>query len=53
MPKARWVVKTAWRIGRLAHVRGRWLQGLRNAAMRWTPGRVNARQIDHLYALNY
>jgi 2-polyprenyl-6-methoxyphenol hydroxylase-like FAD-dependent oxidoreductase len=52
-PKARWVVNTAWRIGRLAHVRGRWLQGLRNAAMRWTPDWVNARQIDHLYALNY
>jgi len=52
-PKVRWVVNTAWRLGRLAHVRGRWPQALRNAAMRWTPGWVSARQFDQLYALNY
>jgi 2-polyprenyl-6-methoxyphenol hydroxylase-like FAD-dependent oxidoreductase len=53
LPKVRWVAKTAWRIGRLAHVANPWLRRLRDLIVRMTPARVNERQFDGLYALNY
>lgn len=53
MPKVRWVVTTAWRVGRLAHVRNPWLRGLRNAAIRCTPAWVGRSQFDRLYAVNH
>jgi 2-polyprenyl-6-methoxyphenol hydroxylase-like FAD-dependent oxidoreductase len=53
LPKVRWVVNTAWRFGRLAHLRGRWPQRLRDLALTWTPGWLSEKQFDWLYALNY
>ncbi len=53
MPKVRWVVRTARRLGRLAHVRGRWTRAVRDAALRLTPAWVNEKPFDRLYALNY
>jgi hypothetical protein len=37
----------------MAHIRSRWLQGLRNLVLRNLPRWVNQRQFDRLYALNY
>jgi 2-polyprenyl-6-methoxyphenol hydroxylase-like FAD-dependent oxidoreductase len=52
LPKVRWVVNTAWRFGRLAHLRGRWPQRLRDLVLKWMAGR-SEKQFDRLYALNY
>jgi 2-polyprenyl-6-methoxyphenol hydroxylase-like FAD-dependent oxidoreductase len=52
-PKVRWIVNTAWRFGQLAHLRNRWLQRLRNLVLKGTPGWLNEKQFDRLYALNY
>jgi 2-polyprenyl-6-methoxyphenol hydroxylase-like FAD-dependent oxidoreductase len=52
LPKVRWVVNTAWRFGRLAHLRGRWSQRLRDLVLRWT-ARRSEKEFDRLYALNY
>ena len=52
LPKVRWVVNTAWRFGRLAHLRGRCPQRLRDLALRCTAGQ-SEKQFDRLYALNY
>jgi 2-polyprenyl-6-methoxyphenol hydroxylase-like FAD-dependent oxidoreductase len=51
--KVRWVVKTAWRFGRTAHLRARPVQRVRNWLMRRVPERVNQRLLDRLYTLNY
>ena len=53
MPKARWVARTAWRLGRAAHFRSRWLQGFRNLVLRLTPNWFSDRQINWLLRLNY
>jgi len=53
LPKVRWVAKTAWRIGRLAHVANPWLRRLRDLAMKATPSSMNERQFDGIYALKY
>jgi 2-polyprenyl-6-methoxyphenol hydroxylase-like FAD-dependent oxidoreductase len=53
MPKARWVVDTARRFGRMAHLRGRFARRLRNTAVRLTPRWVNDRMMNRLYALDY
>jgi 2-polyprenyl-6-methoxyphenol hydroxylase-like FAD-dependent oxidoreductase len=51
--KARWVVNTAWRFGKVAHLRSRLGRRLRDAAVRLTPRWVNDRIMDRLYALDY
>ena len=53
MAKVCWVVKTAWKIGKMANARSPWLEKARNLAMRWTPAWVNDRQFDRLYSLGY
>jgi 2-polyprenyl-6-methoxyphenol hydroxylase-like FAD-dependent oxidoreductase len=53
MRKARRVVNTAWRSGRIAHLRPRWQQRLRNFAMKSVPKRIGRKQLDWLYELNY
>ena len=52
-PKAKRIVRTAWWLGQLAHAKAPWVKGLRNAALRLTPDRVNQRQAHALYNLNY
>jgi 2-polyprenyl-6-methoxyphenol hydroxylase-like FAD-dependent oxidoreductase len=51
--KVRWVVKAAWRYGRMAHLRARPVQRVRNWLMRRVPERVNQRLLDRLYTLDY
>jgi hypothetical protein len=53
MPKVRWIVKTAWRFGQMAHWQSRVLQGLRNFALRRTPKWINDRQVEKICSLNY
>jgi 2-polyprenyl-6-methoxyphenol hydroxylase-like FAD-dependent oxidoreductase len=53
MPKAKWVVNTAWKFGRVAHVRNRLVQKLRNWSMKLTSESSNQRRLDRLYTLNY
>jgi 2-polyprenyl-6-methoxyphenol hydroxylase-like FAD-dependent oxidoreductase len=53
LPKVRRLVKSAWRFGRMAHWRPRWLQALRNFVLRCTPRRLNERQLEWLYRLDY
>ena len=53
MPRVRWIVKTAWRFGKVAHVHNRFLQGLRNLLMRWTPQRLNDRLMLKVGTLNF
>ena len=53
LPKAKHVVRTARRLGRLAHVRSPLLRAVRDAVIRWTPRRLNAKQFERLYALDY
>lgn len=53
LPKVRWIVKTAARLGWIAHLRARPLEMARNWMMKNTPQRVNEGQFDRLYRLNY
>ncbi len=53
MPKVRWIVKTAWRFGRMAHVRNRLMQGLRNCVLKWTPQKINDRLMIKVATLNF
>jgi 2-polyprenyl-6-methoxyphenol hydroxylase-like FAD-dependent oxidoreductase len=53
MPKVRWIVKTAWRFGKVAHIRNRVLQALRNTLMRLTPQRLNDRLMLKVGTLNF
>ena len=52
-PKAARLVRTAWWLGKLAHVEGRWSRRARNAVFRSTPERVSQRQLDAVYSLSY
>jgi 2-polyprenyl-6-methoxyphenol hydroxylase-like FAD-dependent oxidoreductase len=53
MPRVKWVANTAWRLGRLAHVQNPLARRLRDLALRWTPERVNRKQLDRLYRRDY
>lgn len=53
MLKVRRIVNTAWQFGKVAHVRRRWLQKLRNVAMKSVPDWLNRKRIEWLYVLNY
>jgi 2-polyprenyl-6-methoxyphenol hydroxylase-like FAD-dependent oxidoreductase len=53
MPKVKWVVNTAWRLGQLAHVQNPLARRLRDLALRWTPESVNRKQSDRLYRLDH
>lgn len=53
MPKARWIVNTAWKFGQVAHVRSRPLQILRDLSMRLTPTWLNRKRLESVYSLNY
>jgi 2-polyprenyl-6-methoxyphenol hydroxylase-like FAD-dependent oxidoreductase len=53
MPKVRWIVKTAWRLGQLSHWRSRWAQGLRDLVLRCLPRRMQEKQLERLYALDF
>jgi len=52
-PKVRYIVKTAWRFGRIAHLRNPILQKLRNWFLKGTPAWHNRNQLNWLYTLNY
>jgi 2-polyprenyl-6-methoxyphenol hydroxylase-like FAD-dependent oxidoreductase len=52
-PKARMVVDTSNRLGRIVHLANPLARGLRNAALRFTPAAVARRQMESLYSLNY
>lgn len=53
MPKVRRIVNTAWQFGRVAHIRRRGLQRLRNLAMKSIPDWVNRKRVEWIYELNY
>ncbi|HEX6536774.1 MAG TPA: FAD-dependent monooxygenase [Gemmatimonadaceae bacterium] len=52
-PKAAFVVRRSWTIGRAAHLANPVGRAVRNLAMRWTPASATRRQYDRLFALNY
>ena len=53
MPKAKWIVKTAWNFGQVSHWQNQTAQWTRDAALRWTPSSIKQKQLDRLYSLNY
>ncbi|HET7230225.1 MAG TPA: FAD-dependent monooxygenase [Longimicrobium sp.] len=53
MPKARMVVNTSWRFGKMTHLSNPLARGARNLLLRLTPASVGRRQTDALYRLNY
>jgi 2-polyprenyl-6-methoxyphenol hydroxylase-like FAD-dependent oxidoreductase len=50
--KVRWIVKTAWRFGRIAHLRNRPARMARNWLLKHVPDWFSQRQLDRLYSLN-
>ncbi len=52
-PKARMVVNTSWRFGKMTHLSTPLARGARNLLLRLTPASVGRRQTDALYRLNY
>jgi 2-polyprenyl-6-methoxyphenol hydroxylase-like FAD-dependent oxidoreductase len=52
-PRARLVVDTSRRLGRLVHLTNPLARALRNAAIRLTPAGVARRQMEALYTLSY
>lgn len=52
MPKVRWIARTAWQLGQLAHLENPWLRRLRNLVMRMTPTWVNERQQERVIRLD-
>ena len=50
-PRATRIARTAWWLGKAAHVRSPWARLLRDAALRSTPNRAQERQLDALYTL--
>jgi 2-polyprenyl-6-methoxyphenol hydroxylase-like FAD-dependent oxidoreductase len=52
-PKARMVVNTSWRFGKLTHLSNPIARGARNLLLRLTPESVARRQSETLYRLNY
>ena len=53
MPKARQVVKTSWRFGKMVHLSNPLARGARNLLLRLPPASAARRQADALYRLNY
>ena len=52
-PKANFVVRRSWSVGRVAHLANPLGRAVRNLAMRWTPASVTRREYDRLFALDY
>ncbi|HEU4558985.1 MAG TPA: FAD-dependent monooxygenase [Longimicrobium sp.] len=52
-PKARMVVNTSWRFGKMVHLSNPLARGARNLLLRLTPESVGRRQSEALYRLNY
>lgn len=50
-PRVRWIANTAWRFGKLAHLRPGFARFLRNWALRLTPDAISRRQLDRVYRL--
>lgn len=53
MPKAKWIVKTAWSVGQISHWQNPLARWGRDAAIRWTPSSIQQKQLDKLCGLNY
>lgn len=53
MPKARMVVDTSWRFGKLTHLGNPLARAARNLLFRALPERIARRQYDALYRLNF
>ncbi|NRD19468.1 FAD-dependent monooxygenase [Winogradskyella eckloniae] len=52
LPKVHHVVKTSWRIGKLAHLSNPMLIALRNQLLQITPASINRKQNEYLFKLN-
>ena len=52
MPKVRWIVNTAWRIGRASHWENRIARWVRDRALAWTPAWISRRSFDRMFALD-
>ena len=53
MPKARMVVNTSWRFGKMMHLGNPLARAARNLLFRAMPERIASRQYEALYRLNY
>ena len=53
MPKARMVVNTSWRFGKMVHLSNPLARGARNLLLRLAPEALARRQTDAFYRLNY
>lgn len=51
--KVKRLVRMARVFGTVAHVRNRWIRTVRNWVLRHIPERMNRKQVDEMYALNY
>ncbi len=51
LPKAHQVVKTSWRIGKMAHQKNPILISLRNQMLRLSPSSINRRQNEQIFQL--
>jgi 2-polyprenyl-6-methoxyphenol hydroxylase-like FAD-dependent oxidoreductase len=52
MPRTRWIAKTSWEFGQIAHWRNPLARWARDASIRWTPSSVTLKQLDKLYDLS-
>lgn len=50
--KAKRVARTAWWLGRMAHVEAPWLRSVRNRTFKLVPERMNQAQAEALYTIN-
>jgi len=53
MPKAAWIVNTAWRFGQLSHWQNFAARWVRDLALQWTPKWMNQNMLNRLYRLDY
>lgn len=53
MPKVRRIVNTAWWFGKVAHIRSRGVQRLRNLVMKRIPEWLIRKQVEWMWELNY
>ncbi|WP_299101553.1 FAD-dependent monooxygenase [uncultured Winogradskyella sp.] len=51
LPKAHQVVKTSWRVGKIAHLKNPLLIGFRNQVLKLTPSSINRKQNEQIFQL--
>jgi 2-polyprenyl-6-methoxyphenol hydroxylase-like FAD-dependent oxidoreductase len=47
------IVKRSWQVGKLAQLENKWLIPLRNAAIRMIPARMQEKQLEFLYSVEF